>query len=281
MSDDERCPVSKPDYSKYRFLTVEKTAEKVAIVTLNRPERRNAVDAGLHTDMSNVWADLRNDYDVNAIVLTGAGKSFCVGGDIGAMDGSEQFGEGYDFDPMAILTAEARQLMNDMLNVEQPIIAAVNGDAAGLGASIALLCDLVVMADTARIMDSHVKVGLVAGDGGPALWAAAIGSHRAKEHLLLSKKVLGTEAAAMGLVNYSVPVDEVLPTSMDLANQIAAEPPLAVRWTKYAANRLVKQAMEATFDVSLAYELVTMRSQDHREAVNAFVEKRPGIYTGR
>ena len=272
--------MSKPDYSRYQALTVEKTADAVAIVTLNRPDRLNAVDAQLHTELTEIWGDLSVDYGINAIVLTGAGRAFCAGGDTGTMDGTEPYGAGYEhFDPMAILTAEARQLMQGMLAVEQPIIAAVNGDAAGLGASLALLCDLIVMADTARILDPHVRV---AGDqADAALWQLALGPHLAKEHLFLGSKMTGARAAELGMVNYALPVAEVLPKALDLATRIAKEPPLAVRWTKVSANRLFKDSIDKVFDVSVPYELVTMRSADHREAVDAFLNRRPGVYTGR
>jgi enoyl-CoA hydratase len=269
------------DYGSYRYLDIEK-AGRIATVTMNRPDRLNAVNAYFHEELRDVWVDLGNDYDVDVIVLTGAGRAFCAGGDVKDMGHlSEPFGGGRSVEPLAVMQAEARRVARNMLDVEQPIIAAVNGDAFGLGASLALLCDLVVIAEEARIADTHVNVGLVAGDGGPVLWPLAVGPHRAKEFLMRGTRISGTEAAAMGLANYAVPRDEVMDKATEIAEDLAGRAPLAVRWTKYSVNKWLKQVLEQVFDVSIAYELVTMRSADHKEGIAAAVEKRAPKFTGR
>ena len=273
---------STPDYARYRYLTVTKEPSGIATVTLNRPEKLNAVNAEFHEELRDVWLDLGNDYEADVIVLTGAGRAFCAGGDVSNMGASDApFGGGRSKDPLAVMGAEARRLVAHMLDVEQPIIAAVNGDAFGLGASLALLCDIVVVADDARIADTHVNVGLVAGDGGVVMWPLLIGPHRAKEFLMRGSRLTGQQAADMGMVNYAVPRDQVMVKARELADELAEGAPLAIRWTKYAVNRWIKDVFQTTFDVGIALEMVSMRSADHEEARAAFREKRKARFTGR
>ena len=134
---------------------------------------------------------------------------------------------------------------------EQPIITAINGHAVGLGATLALGGDITVMSATARIGDPHVKVGLVAGDGGAVLWPLLVGPSRAKEFLLRGNLIDGVEAERIGLVNHVRPVDEVVPLAREIAEEIAGLPPMAVRWTKLSVNRWLKDVYQHTFDVSI------------------------------
>jgi enoyl-CoA hydratase len=269
------------NYDRYRYLTTAR-AGRILTVTLNRPERLNAVNAEFHEELRDIWLDIGNDYEADVIVLTGAGRAFCAGGDVKDMDQLvEPFGGGRSIESLVVMQAEARRLARNMLDVEQPIIAAVNGDAFGLGASIALLCDIIVMADDARIADTHVDVGLVAGDGGAVLWPLALGPHRAKEFLLRGTRISGAEAAQLGLVNHARPRDQVVATAMEIAEDLAARAPMAVRWTKHSVNKWMKQVLEQVFDVGIAYELVTMRSSDHKEGIDALLEGRMPKYTGR
>jgi enoyl-CoA hydratase len=270
-----------PDYTRYEHLRVA-IADNIATVTLDRPDRLNAINDQLHRELRDIWIDLGGDDDVDVIVLTGAGRAFCAGGDVKDMQRlGEPYGGGRSKEPLAIMAADARRLANAMLDVEQPIIAAVNGDAFGLGANIALLCDIVVMAEDARIADTHVNVGLVAGDGGAVLWPILLGPHRAKEFLMRGTRLTGAEAAAMGMINHAVPRDSVMDTAMAIASELAAGAPLAIRWTKYSVNKALKDAMNLVFDVSIAFELTSMRSADHREGIAALNEKRAPKFTGR
>jgi len=157
----------------------------------------------------------------------------------------------------------------------------VNGHAMGLGASIALLCDVILMADSATIGDPHVKVGIVAGDGGVAIWPLALGPARAKQYLLTGDPLDAVEAERIGLVNRVVPAAQLMDEAMALATRLAAGAPLAVRYTKLAVNKLVKDALNIAFDASTALELVTFQSEDHREALAAIAEKRPPRFKGR
>ena len=176
------------DYSKYEenHLDVEMKG-RVAVVTMNRPEKRNAIDSALHEGLELILEDLSTDPDIGAIVLTGAGKAFCAGGDISTMGDTIQ-----DRSPLHY-TRGPKYLIQAFANCEAPIIAAVNGPAAGLGATIALMCDVIYMSDQARIGDTHVQVGLVAGDGGAVIWPLLVGPHRAKEFLMAGAYVDGAK----------------------------------------------------------------------------------------
>jgi enoyl-CoA hydratase len=261
-----------PDYSRYEFIKVEK-AERVATVTLNRPDRLNAVNPGLHHELMTIWNDLAEDCEVNAIILTGAGRAFCAGGDVkGMASGTLASASGGKAE--RITAAEGRRIVQNMLDVEQPIIGAINGDAVGLGATIALLCDIIVASEKARFADTHVKVGVVAGDGGAVIWPLLIGPARAKEFLMRGHFVNGADAFKMGMVNYAVAPEQVMAKARELAQELADGPTYAIRWSKLAVNKWLKQQTNLILDASLAYEMVTFTTEDHREAARAFVEKR-------
>lgn len=266
------------DYSDYEFLKVE-LGERIATVTINRPESLNAVHNALHHELEQIWIDLRADRDVNAIILTGAGRAFCAGGDVkgmaeGSLAGSPagRAGKGRGRGPIA--ASNGRRVVENMLDVEQPIIGAINGDAIGLGATLALLCDITVVSEKARFADTHVKVGVVAGDGGAVIWPLLIGPHRAKEFLMRGNFINGAEAGRIGMVNYAVAPEQVMPRALDLAHELADGPTWAIRWSKLAVNKWLKQQANLILDASLAYEMMTFNTKDHQEAVKAFVEKR-------
>jgi enoyl-CoA hydratase len=257
------------DYSRYEALKIEK-ADRVATVTLNRPDSLNAVNPVMHRELCNIWLDLAIDDEINAIILTGAGRAFCAGGDVKGMD-ARNVDATRDF-PMN--PRDPGQLLNDILDVEQPIIAAINGDAIGLGATIALFCDITIAAETARLADTHVRIGVVAGDGGAVIWPPLIGPNRAKEYLMRGNLLNGAEAARLGLVNYAVPAAEVMPKAREIARELADGPRWATRWTKQSVNKLVKKALHQVLDASAALEAVTFVTPQHKEAARAFVEKR-------
>jgi enoyl-CoA hydratase len=243
-------------------------------VTLDHPEL-NAIDGVLHHDLTTLFGRLRREREAGAAVLTDAGRAFSAGGDYSWFPELQQPGR------LESLRQDARSLIWDLLDVEIPVVAAVNGPAMGLGATIALLCDVIVMADTAVIGDPHVRVGLVAGDGGTAIWPLAVGPAVAKRHLLTGDPLNAVEAQRIGLVTDVVPAAEVVTRSTELAGRLAAMAPLAVRYTKLAINNLVKETLTRAFEVSLAYELITLRSRDHAEALAAIGEHRDPVFEGR
>ncbi|HEV3110440.1 MAG TPA: enoyl-CoA hydratase-related protein [Candidatus Binataceae bacterium] len=268
------------DYSEYQQVKIE-VAERVATVTLNRPDALNAVTNRLHHELENVWLDLASDRDVNAIVLTGAGRAFCAGADLRGVNSGELTkgaAKNNRFDRGPISASNGRRIIENMLDVEQPIIGAINGDAIGLGATLALLCDIIVVSEKARFADTHVKIGVVAGDGGAVIWPLLIGPHRAKEFLMRGNLISGAEAGRMGMVNYALPPEEVMTKANQLARELADGPTWAIRWSKLAVNKWLKEQANLIMDAGLAYEMMTFKTKDHKEAIKAFMEKRKPNY---
>lgn len=266
-----------PDYSRYQYLAIE-CSDGIATLSLNQPDNRNAIHAEMHAELERVWLELQADKSINVIVLTGAGKIFSAGGDIKRMVNRYGTDEGWQF---AIDTpASTKRLFQNILEVEKPIIAAINGDAVGLGATLALFADSTIISETAKFGDSHVKVGLVAGDGGAVIWPILVGPNRAKEFLMRGKLMSGKDAHEMGLVNHAAPAEQVLEQAMQIARELNALPPLAVRWTKLSVNKWIKQQLNLILDASIAYEMLSINSRDHHEAAKAFLEKRPPVFKG-
>jgi len=261
------------DQAAYRFIRFSAEGG-VLTVTLNRPEAMNAINAGLHTELSKVFADIAADRGVHAVVLTGAGKGFCGGGDLSWFRDITRA-------EVDVLFEEARKIVVDLLEVPQPIVAAVNGHAAGLGATLALLCDVVYLADTARLSDPHVRVGVAAGDGGAAIWPLLVGPARAKEYLMTGDSLTAVEAERIGLVNHVVPAQEVLASATEMARRFADGPRRAVQATKASVNKLVRDAVNLVLDTSLALEKANFFDEDHKEAIAAFAERRPPRFVGR
>jgi enoyl-CoA hydratase len=259
------------DYSKFKNVKVEKD-KKVAILTLNRPEEMNVFDVPMHGEVEQIFREITYDDTVNAIVLTGAGKMFSAGGDIKMMQ------KGISAMPEC---EEGIRLIQNLLNVKQPIIAALNGHAIGVGATVALFCDMVVASPEVKIGDPHVKVGLVAGDGGCIIWPLLMGMNRAKEMLLTGKLIEAKEAERMGLVNHCVPREKVMPTALEIAHDLANGPVKAIQWTKMSLNKRLKEDVNLILPTSMGFEYLSMTSEDHKEAVAAFLEKRKPNYTGK
>lgn len=265
------------NYAGYPGLLVEIEAG-IAKLTLNSPDCLNAIDRQLHRQLESVWADLEADPAVNVIVMTGAGKAFSAGGSIKNMVESHRTAAGWR-DNLEML-AGSRKLIDAILNLTKPLVAAINGDAMGLGASIGLLADVIVMGESARIGDTHVRVGMVAGDGGAIIWPLQLSIARAKEFLMLGKVIDGREAERIGLVNYAVPMAEVMSKAMAVADELNRLPPLAVRWTKVSINKILKERSNLLMDTGLAYEMLSAGSVDHGEAVRALLERRQPSYRG-
>lgn len=265
------------NYSQFKTLRVE-TTDRIAVVTLNQPDKLNAIGEEMHTELENIWPLLAEDPDVNIIILTGAGKAFSAGGDIRGM--IARYGTAEGSRRAFSIGFKAKNLVTSMLNVHKPMIAAVNGDALGLGTTLALVCDISVVSETAKMGDTHVRVGLVAGDGGTTIWPLLIGINRAKEYLMRATVFTGKDAAERGIANHAVPADKVMDEAMKIAQEINRLPPLAVQWTKVSANALLKQQLNLAFDSGIAFEALSMLTADHNEACKAFVEKRKPSYKG-
>jgi enoyl-CoA hydratase len=247
----------------------------VLTVTLNRPDMRNAINDELDIEILRMIQEVDVDEEVNVLVLTGAGKSFSAGGDIlgmqAALNNIEIFEKG---------TRRGKRILQSLLDLDKPIICRMNGDAIGLGATIALFCDIIIADETARIADPHVKVGLVAGDGGAVIWPQLIGYARAKQYLLTGDLLLAKDAAAMGLINFAVPAAELDAKVEEWANKLTHGASKAIKGTKALLNMGLKQLLVSMGDAGFGLETVSGRSKDHREAVDAFVAKRKPVFTG-
>lgn len=259
----------------YRALRFERDGDVLCVAIEHPTSERNTVDEILHGELTRLFAELKREDAARAVLLTGRGRIFSAGGDF------EWFPRLDDLSKLEHLRRDAKQLIWDLLDVEVPIVAALNGPAVGLGASIALLCDVIFMADTATIADPHVRVGIVAGDGGAVIWPLVLGPARAKQYLLTGDPVDAQTAERIGLVNRVVPVGELDAEAMKFAQRLAAGAPLAVQYTKQAVNKLVKDALNTAFDFSTALEIVTFKSEDHREALAALREKRAPRFKGQ
>ena len=262
-------------FTDYQHIRIGRQG-RVLTLTLDRPAQRNAVNARLHAELATLFTDAQNDPDSDVILLTGAGSVFCAGGDIAWMQQGVDDPAGFERTGL-----EGKRILFSQLDLEKPLVCALNGHATGLGASLALLCDVVVAAEGAKIGDPHVSVGLVAGDGGALIWPQLIGYARAKRYLLTGDLMTAAEAERLGLVSQVVADDQALPVAMALAQRLAAGATQAIRWTKVTSNLPLKALIHAHFDAGLAYELLSNRTADHAEAVAAFRERRAPVFTGR
>lgn len=259
---------------EWSHLRLERVGEVLRVEIAHPTSTMNVVDAAMHVELARLFRTLKRERTARAVLLTGRGACFSAGGDF------DWFPELQEPGRLDELRHDAKQLVWDLLDVEVPIVAAINGPAVGLGASIALLCDVIFMADHATIADPHVKVGLVAGDGGVAIWPLLVGPARAKQYLMTGDPLTAVEAERIGLVNTVVAAEELDEAALRFAARLAAGAPRAVQFTKQAVNKLVKDALNTAFDTSLALELITFGTVDHGEALAAIREKRSPVFRG-
>ena len=262
------------EYVGYEAIEFERVGDVLRVTLANPRNELNAVDAGMHAELRRLFEELKNEDAARAVVLTGSGRAFSAGGDFNWM-------ATIDGDGLYEVRREGKQIVWNLLDVELPIVAAINGPAIGLGATLALLCDVIFMAESATVADPHVRVGIVAGDGGAVVWPLVLGPAQAKRYLMTGDAVAAADAERMGLVTAVLPADQLEEKALAFAHKLAAGAPLAVRYTKMAVNQLVKQALATAFDYSMALELVTFVSSDHQEALRAIREKRPPRFQGR
>jgi enoyl-CoA hydratase/carnithine racemase len=261
------------DPKNYNAIKIEKRDDGIAIATLNRPEKLNAMGGSMMVEYSRLPLDFDADPDVRALILTGSGRAFCAGGDF-SPDRSIQ--KPAYANPMRL----SRMMVDNMLDSEKPIIAAVNGYAFGLGATAALLCDVVIAARSATFGDTHVAMGLTAGDGGQLMWPLLIGPARAKYYMMTGERFDAEEAERIGLVNFVVDDDKLMDRAIEVATKLAAGPLYAIMTSKMGVNRLLKQASNLVMPLTLALEEISKAKDDHGEAVRAFQEKRKPRFTG-
>jgi len=269
VSDDSR-------FDEFEYMRFERDGD-VLVVTVDKPDDDlNKVDAHMHHELALLFKKLRDEREARAVLLAGTEQAFTAGGDFAWFP---RFAEpGYAAD----IRLDGKSIVWNMLDVHLPIVCAVTGHAMGLGASIALLADITVMSDTARLGDPHVKVGIVAGDGGTVAWPLAVGPQLAKRYLLTGDPVTAADAEKMGLIVESAPDPEAcMAAGLAWAKRLAAGAPQAVQFTKQAVNTWIKQTCGPAFDLSTALETVTFASEDFHEALAALAEKREPRFTGK
>ena len=256
------------DYSFYEHLLIE-VKDGVALLTINRPEVYNATTAKLHNELSVVWLDLAKDDDVRVAVVTGAGTAFSAGGDFGLIQDSIGNGK-----VIAGTMEEARDIVHNMINLDKPIISAINGVAVGAGLAVALLADISIASEKARFTDGHVRLGVAAGDHAAVIWPMLIGMAKAKYYLMTCEFLDGTEAERIGLVSQVVPHEELMDKAMDVANRLAVGSQQALRYTKRSLNQWLRQAEHTAFDYSLALEMLGFFGEDIQEGLDSVRERR-------
>jgi enoyl-CoA hydratase len=261
-------------YEHYKTLTF-KLSGRILTVTLNRPEKLNIFDEEMELEVTQFLVDGALDKDFDIVILTGAGRAFSAGGDV------EGWMQRNVADPSRVDTVLSKRVVFAMLEFPKPIIAKLNGHAIGLGATVALYCDVIFASDKAKIGDPHVLMGLSAGDGGAIIWPHLIGYARAREYLMTGELIPAPKAAAMGLINYSLPLQELDAAVDAFAQKLAKGALRAISHTKQTVNLGLKHVASAVMDASIAYEVLTVYSHDHAEAVKAFLEKRPPAFTGK
>ncbi|WP_405137812.1 enoyl-CoA hydratase/isomerase family protein [Nocardia sp. NBC_01388] len=240
----------------------------IRVVVLDRPDELNAVDEDMHWALANVWRQLAADHEARVVILTGAGPAFSAGGDL---DWITSFLE----DPAARNESirEGAQIIEEMLRFPLPVIAAINGAAVGLGASLAILSDIALISERAYLADPHIAVGLVAGDGGAAFWPLLTPILRTREYLFTGDRIDARTAVQLGLASRVVPDNELLPAAYRLAERLAKQPVQALRSTKQVVNMYLSQALAGPLQAGFAAEVVTMESAEHRERLLALRQR--------
>ena len=263
------------DYKEYKHLAFKHFDDGVLQVTLNRPEVLNATDARMHWEIAQVWKDIDADAGAKVVLVTGAGRAFSVGGDNKML--AQTLG---DAEKIAGLWREAGDIVYNMLNLDKPIISAINGPAFGAGLAVALLADISIVAENVRFTDGHVILGVAAGDHAVIVWPLLCGMAKAKYYLLTGDMLDGREAERIGLVSLCVPAGQLMDKALETAHKLAAGPQQALRWTKRSLNNWLRMA-GPSFDTSLALEMLGFFSADVKEGNTALLEKRPPRFDAR
>ena len=258
------------------------TIGKTAILHLNRPDTLNAI--GTLADCDDFVAAIQavgEDRSISCMILTGTGRGFSAGGNLKAMQDKTGIGPGEQpGDTRNTYRRGVQSITRALMDLEVPAIAAINGHAVGLGCDLACLCDIRIAAQSALFSCSFIKVGLVPGDGGAWSLSRVVGYATAAELFFTGDRFDAQHAKEIGLVSRVVPDAELLPTAMALADRITADPARALRLTKRLLREAQTARMGEILELSAAYQAIVHETADHKEAVSAFLEKRPAVFTG-
>lgn len=248
--------------------------EGVGTIVLNRPERLNAFTRTMHKELKDVFTRAERDPEVRALMITGAGRAFCAGQDLTEAGG----GGGLS------VTEKLRETYNVMImklrSMEKPVLAAVNGVAAGAGCSLALACDLILMSEKATFIQAFTKIGLVPDSGASYFLPRAVGYYKAMEMALFGDRVTAQEALAMGLCNRVLSEEELMPTAREWARRLARGP-RAMGWTKRLIARGLERSLPEILEMEALLQAAAGSSEDAKEGIAAFIEKREARFTGR
>jgi enoyl-CoA hydratase len=251
-------------YARFSRLLIDRPHPRVLRVVMNRPDKLNAADGEMHSDLTEIWRVIDVDPSVNAVLLTGAGKAFSAGGDLDLVDKMIA-----DFETRMRVWKEAHDMVYNLINCSKPVVSAINA-----GLVLAILADISIVASSAKLIDGHTKLGVAAGDHAAIIWPLLCGMAKAKYHLLLCEPVTGEEAERIGLVSLAVPGEELQARALDVAVRLAEGAPNAIRWTKYALNNWLRAA-GPIFDASLGMEFLGFSGPELPEGTAALREKRP------
>ena len=264
------------DFTTYEQIEFTRDG-RVLTIRLNSGQPLNAVSHALHHELGRVFYEAAADPDSDVLILTGHGHAFSAGGDVNWL-AAQIRGEG---EPFVSESRTMRAIVHGLLDCPKPVIARVNGDAFGIGASLALLCDIVIAVDTARIADPHVRMGLSAGDGGALIWPQLIGFAKAKHYLLTGDAIDAVEAERIGLISFVKPADEFNAFVANYAAKLARGAQTAIRYTKSTTNLALRDLFNSVFETGAAYEALCRETPDFHEAVTAFQEKRRPVFGRR
>jgi enoyl-CoA hydratase len=255
-------------YDRYTRLKFDRPHPRVLRVTFNSPMKMGAMDATMHREVSEIWADVDADESVSSIIITGDGRSFSSGGDL---KHDRLVCDDYAVRMQSM--AEARKLVMGMLDCRKPIVGAARGWAVGAGLACFILADISIASKDAKFSDGHLKIGVAAGDHAAIIWPILCGMAKAKYYLLTADSFTGEEAERMNLISMALPDEEVESRAVAIASRLADGPPAALRWTKSVLNHWIRQA-GPIFDASLAFEMIGLGGPEGIEGIDSFLQKR-------
>jgi enoyl-CoA hydratase len=255
-------------YAAYTKLKLDYPSKRILRITFDRPATYNSVDAETHTQITNIWRDINDDPDINAVIVTGAGKAFSAGGDFELIKSILD-------NPVARMSTwkEAKDLVYNVINCNKPIISAINGVAVGAGLVVGILADVSICGKSAKIVDGHTRLGVAAGDVACIIWPLLCGLAKAKYYLLTCKPLSGEEAERIGLVSLCVEDAELQKIALETAEDLATGAQSAIRWTKYSLNNWLR-VNGPLFDTSTALEILGFSGHEAREGLASHLEKR-------